>query len=139
MKKIILLLRKTIEFDSLQSREKNNLLLMYHLGNAEGGLSQLEIVMDKDIYDIIHTIMSKIFIQKRWNPVNKTIKKALKFAEEKWKNGDPALHNEMADYLFNKYKNECSNLTRNRLLRELRPIARPYGRVRGDKGVKKEI
>jgi hypothetical protein len=71
---------------------------------------------------------------KRWAPHKALLNKAGKLAQEKWKAGDEALHNEMADYILG--RREFSPLINKRasLLKHLKPIGKKYGRVRGLKG-----
>lgn len=63
-------------------------------------------------------------------------------AEELWKAGDKRLHNEMADYLLEKYQPKKDGKNKNKdkhlvsktlLLERLKEVAKKYGRVRGVK------
>lgn len=78
--------------------------------------------------------LSRQSANKRWAPHKDFLKKAGELAEEKWKAGDEALHNEMADYILG--RREFSQLKNKRpsLLKHLKSIAKKYGRVRGLKG-----
>jgi hypothetical protein len=65
---------------------------------------------------------------KEWEKHKAKVAAALQEAEERWAKGDPTMHNKMAEQLAPKY-----GLTKKALQTELRPLAREYGRIRGEK------
>ena len=65
-------------------------------------------------------------------------REAEEIGRAKWEAGDNSYHHEMVEFILGLSQFEDKKLSRNTLLKRLRPIAREYNRVRGDKGAKKE-
>jgi len=90
----------------------------------------------KMITEEIVSRKAKKNISKGWENPRATCADLVAQAEEMWTRGSTLLHNEMADHLL-KFCSPDIKIPRNTLLRELRPAARSFGKVRGEKGVKK--
>lgn len=76
--------------------------------------------------------------QKRDSTFKANIKQALSRAEAGWNNGSTMLHDQMAEKLLHEFPEIKENLPdtwnfKKKLMQELKPIARQYNRVRGDK------
>ncbi|SHK16953.1 Sigma-54 interaction domain-containing protein [Desulfatibacillum alkenivorans DSM 16219] len=74
---------------------------------------------------------------KGWEKHNEGKQKAIKIAEERWKNGDKTLHHEMAVELCKQLQPEYPKLTKDIIRKALKETAKKYNRLFGVKGVKK--
>jgi len=75
--------------------------------------------------------------KKRWDPHNALMENAKSFAKEQYQNGSKLFHNEMTDWILDQPEFEALKARRQAVLRNIRPVADKYGRVKGKKGVKK--
>jgi len=71
----------------------------------------------------------------RWEHWKKPIDSLVAEAVSKWKDGSLLLHNDMADDLLRKNDHVNDRKMRNALIKALRPSAKKYGRLRGEKGI----
>lgn len=114
---------------------------IHRLGVLQGllsGTKMIHNVKDRlDIHEMIRSFISERNIKRRWDPLKKLKEEALRMAEKKWENGDPAFHTEMAQYLYDRLKGQSPDLTQNILKNTLKPLAKKYNRLKGMKGVKK--
>jgi hypothetical protein len=138
----IVVLLPTLNLDRIN--EPGITLTMFLLGCEFGASNSFyRNVRTRVLYlDHFHKVQSKLFKNKGLEPIRKEIDQALKLAETKWEKGDDCFHHEMAEYLINKKdssgKKMFPSLTYNILKRELKPLARKYGRCFGDKGVTRD-
>ncbi|MDA8139433.1 MAG: hypothetical protein M0036_12350 [Desulfobacteraceae bacterium] len=83
--------------------------------------------------DELLSTLGKNGAEKRWKAYKKLKEEACKMADEKWKNGEEALHDAMTVYLIG--RNEFKKLKpfRKALLKAIKEVAHKYNRVRGIK------
>jgi hypothetical protein len=81
-----------------------------------------------------HNHYARESANKRWGPYKEVLCKAIETAKEKWGKGEPAFHNEMADYLIGRPEFKQLKGTRSALIKKLKPVAEKFGRVRGKAG-----
>ena len=77
--------------------------------------------------------------ERRWKVTNELLAKAVEIAKEKWKNGCPLLHDDMAKILYTKIKcpeNKKKHFSVKRIGEAIKSVA-PADKIRGKKGVKK--
>lgn len=93
---------------------------------------------DNDKYDAkdISRMHGESSMKTRWGKYNIRIHELCKEADERWNGGCSLLHNEMADALLLPSDIDLK-ITRSILIQKFRPIAKGYGKIRGEKGVRK--
>jgi hypothetical protein len=116
--------------------------LMYILGFCRGisAASDPATEPHKLLRGVMKSLNNSEIVNKRWLPKKRAEERANEIADGLWTHGEDCLHNEMAEYLFSHYgRSQLNGLTRDQILRAIRPAAKKHNRCLGIKGVKKEI
>lgn len=110
------------------------------------GFVSTNLLADKTTQIIISKYVSgKLSREGRWAKFDHYKDLACKRAEERWKSGETKLHDEMADDIYLELREEFpkvfrrhqDEITRNSILRAIKPIAKKYNKVRGEKDARK--
>ena len=137
----LLKLREKIKEDSNNS---SIWIDAYKIGILEGNLGLIESFLDPDIEDIHYRTKSKEEVSKRWVDLNSLKDAAIKMAAKKWMRGAQVTHVKMAVLVLEKLKTHPTSLTAKysdefmlkTIRKAIKPEARKYGWVQGEKGVK---
>jgi len=132
-----------LDNDTLNDKKKASALSMiFRLGMLDGMMSAQKMILNEKLYEIhkiVYSTVGKKHQNKRWDEVNEFKRKLAEEAENKWANGDDALHNDMAEYLMNLYERKYPKYKKPFYQKAIIEVARKYNRVKGEKGVKKII
>jgi len=96
----------------------------FALGLYDASIFWLDILKNPFLQKDIHDAVSSSFVNRRYTKKDALYRKALKRADDRWKNGDPLLHHEMAKDL--REKEGFSDIEYNKLKKLLLPVSVPY-------------
>lgn len=119
-----------LELDSEEIRDNaEDLCNAYLLGLSYGLSRAAAIIEDSEnpMFQAFHRAFRACLMKEtRWASRNEKYESALAHAEMSWEEGDELLHHEMVKYILS--MDSFKELNKQRLLKEIKPIAQKYGK-----------